>query len=91
MDRAEGRVDVEVEHPVPGIGVAVLHRAADIGPGIGVEDVELAGERKDAGQDSRRLCPVEEIDLQVEILATNSPLNLVYPFYLREASAPGGL
>ena len=29
-------------------------------------------------QDPERLV----IDLQVEILATNSPLNLVYPFYL---------
>ena len=37
----EHGIDVEIEHAVPGIGIAVDHLAADIGAGIGMEDVEL--------------------------------------------------
>jgi hypothetical protein len=62
MDRAEDGVDVEVQHLVELVRVAIHEIARDIGPGIGVEDVELAGARQDGRHHAGDALRVEEID-----------------------------
>ncbi len=64
MHGAEHGIDVQVQHLVEIIGISVHEIAADIGAGIGVEDVELAGlgqDRRHHGLDALR---VQEIDDQ---------------------------
>lgn len=47
---AEGGVDIEVQHAVPDVRVALGHRPADIGAGVGVEDIETPGKLQNALQ-----------------------------------------
>ena len=56
------------------VSEAVRRAIARWEPRVALQSVTLVPDP----QDPERLV----IDLQVEILATNSPLNLVYPFYL---------
>ena len=58
VNRAEDRVDVEIEHSIPRVGIALDNLAADIGARIGVENVELSGLFEDRGRhalDARRI------------------------------------
>jgi hypothetical protein len=64
MNRPEGRVDVQIQHSVPDVWVAVLDRTADIGPGIGVEDVQLSSQGEDARQDGRGLLAGKQVNDQ---------------------------
>ncbi len=60
------------------VSEAVRRAIAQWEPRVALHSVTLVPDP----QDAERLV----IDLQVEILATNSPLNLVYPFYLGGAA-----
>ena len=62
VDGAEDGVDVQRQHPVPGVRVAVEDVAADVGAGVGVEDVEAAGALEDPGQHAADARRVGEID-----------------------------
>ena len=62
MNGAERRIDVEVQHPVPCIRIPVRNRAADIGAGIGVEDVETTGGLQDGVQHSGNIRWFQEVD-----------------------------
>ena len=58
---------------------AILHHE----PRIRLEDVRVSAEQAGDG--------VLLVEIDYTVRATNSRFNYVYPFYLREASAPGGL
>jgi phage baseplate assembly protein W len=58
---------------------AILHHE----PRIRLEEVRVSAERAGEG--------VLLVEIDYTVRATNSRFNYVYPFYLREASAPGGL
>jgi len=58
---------------------AILHNE----PRIRLDDVRVSADRAGDG--------VLQVAIDYTVRATNSRFNLVYPFYLREASAPGGL
>ncbi|MNY75780.1 hypothetical protein D3C86_2151580 [compost metagenome] len=45
---AERRVDIEIEHAIPLVRIALSDRPAYIGSGIGVENVDLARLRQDS-------------------------------------------
>ena len=62
MNRAEGGVDIEVEHIVPGVRVAIGDGTADIRPCVGVEDVEIADKILNAGQHGRDTGRVQQVD-----------------------------
>ena len=63
---AEGGVDVEVQHAVPDVRVALGHRPADIGAGVGVEDIKTPGKLQNALQKIIDLLRLHQIHLQSE-------------------------
>jgi hypothetical protein len=73
VNAAEGRVDVEVQHAVPGVGVAIADGAADIGAGIGVEDVELAGLRENLRHHAGDRCGIGQIDGERDRVRSEGP------------------
>ncbi len=58
---------------------AILHHE----PRIRLDELRVSAERAGEG--------VLLVDIDYTVRATNSRFNFVYPFYLREASAPAGL
>jgi hypothetical protein len=75
----KGGVDIEVEHAVPRVGITVDHLAADIGTGIGMENVELAGIRQDLRHHGGYACWVGEIDHQRNGFGTEIGADLPQP------------
>src|SRR5580692_7552666 len=61
VDRAEGGVDVQVQHPIPLVRISGQHVAADVGAGVGMEDVEAAGKFKDFRQQRGNLQRLQQI------------------------------
>src|SRR5205085_10028858 len=56
MDRAEHRVDVQIEHPMPRIRISVDEFAADIRAGISMENIEMARGLEDVRHYARDRC-----------------------------------
>ena len=71
MNGAEGGVDVEVQHAIPGVGIAGGGVTADIGTGVGMQDVELAGLVDDLRQHGGDALGVQEVDANRERLGAD--------------------
>ena len=61
MDAAEGRIDIEIQHTVPGIGISFRHRATHIGTGIGMEDIKASSHVQNTREQAGNLWPIKEI------------------------------
>ena len=65
MHGPERRVDVEVKHAIPLVGITVQDFAVDISTGIGVEDVEPSSEAEDLRHHCGDACLVHQISCLV--------------------------
>ena len=63
---AEGGVGIEVQHAIPDVRVALGHRPADIGSGVGVENIKTPGELQNSLQKVINLIRPHQVNLQGE-------------------------
>ncbi|EGE60743.1 hypothetical protein RHECNPAF_13600129 [Rhizobium etli CNPAF512] len=82
MHRTERGVDVQIEHTVPGVGVAGQHLAADIGTGVGVENIQLACLRQDLRHHPRHAFRIREVDDQGNGMGTERRTDLLQCFFV---------
>ena len=64
MDIFHHHVDVQIQHPVDGVRVGIDQVAADIGTGVGVQDVELARFFQNPRQQRRAAFWIEQVELE---------------------------
>ena len=81
MNGAEHGVDVEVQHPVPLVRIARRHLAADIGAGIGMEDVQRACLFQDLGHHAIDAGRVEQVGDHRQSIVAKFPNERLQPIF----------
>jgi hypothetical protein len=79
VDGSERRVYVEVQHPVPGVGVAPDDVAPDVRSRVGVEDVQAAGLLQDPRHHAGHARRIEKVDDQGDRLGAEFRANVPQP------------